>query len=92
MAREGRRAEAVAAFEGVLGAYRQLTSRQPDDVQSRLFSVVPLWRLAGLETALAILKPLAAIERLDANRIKWVRSNTNLHKARLLVCSCSGWY
>jgi hypothetical protein len=56
-------------------------TRNPDDVQSRLFSVVPRWRLATLtatggrdhlKVALAILKPLAEVNRLDANRLEWI--------------------
>ena len=55
--------------------------RNPGDIQSRVFSVLPLWRLGrlkakggrqDLEAALAILKPLAEADRLDANRRGWI--------------------
>jgi hypothetical protein len=42
-------ADAIAAFQRALAAYRTLLDRNPDDVQSRMFSVVPLWRLGGLK-------------------------------------------
>ncbi len=80
-ARQGETAEAIAAFERALGVYQALLARNADDIQSRLFSVVPLWRLGGLkgkdgrhdlEAALAILKPLADADRLDANRREWI--------------------
>ena len=80
LAREGDAIGAIAAFERALAAYRQLIARQPDDIQSRVLSVVPLWRLGGLkgregrgdlEAALAILKPLADADRLDARRKGW---------------------
>jgi len=59
----------VVAFKRALVAYNVVLRRNPGDVQSRVFSVVPLWRLGelkgkdgrkDLEAALAILKPLAA--------------------------------
>jgi len=68
-ARHGQAREAIAAFKRALVAYNVLLRRNPGDVQSRVFSVVPLWRLGelkgkhgrkDLEAALAILKPLAA--------------------------------
>jgi tetratricopeptide (TPR) repeat protein len=80
-ARQGQRQEAIAAFERALAAYNELLRRNPGDVQSRVFSVVPLWRLGELkgkdgrrdfEAALAILKPLAAADLLDANRRGWI--------------------
>jgi tetratricopeptide (TPR) repeat protein len=80
-ARQGQTQEAVASFKGALAAYNELLRRNPGDVQSRVFSVVPLWRLgelkgkdgrSDLEAALAILKPLAAANRLDANRRGWI--------------------
>jgi tetratricopeptide (TPR) repeat protein len=80
-ARQGQRQEAIAAFERALAAYNELLRRNPGDIQSRVFSVVPLWRLGELkgkdgrrdfEAALAILKPLAAADRLDANRRGWI--------------------
>lgn len=52
--------------EVALAGYGGLLARNPDDIQARLFSVVPLWRLgelkgkAGLnelEAALAVLEP-----------------------------------
>jgi hypothetical protein len=58
-----------------------LTDAIPADIQARLFSVVPHWRLAGLDppnganhlrAALAILRPLADADRLDANRLNWI--------------------
>jgi tetratricopeptide (TPR) repeat protein len=72
---------AIEAFERALGAYRKLLESNPDDVQARLFSVVPHWRLSSLdkakarehlEAALAILEPMAAQDRLDANRCGWI--------------------
>ncbi len=80
-ARQGQSAEAIAAFQRALDAYGRLLQRNPDDVQSRVFSVVPLLRLGDLkgkdgrkdlEAALAILKPLAAENRLDAMRRGWI--------------------
>jgi tetratricopeptide (TPR) repeat protein len=80
-ARQGERQEAIAAFERALAAYNELVRRNPGDAQSRVFSVVPLWRLGvlkgkqgrkDLEAALAVLKPLAAANRLDANRRGWI--------------------
>ena len=65
----------------MVSAYELLMSRNPGDVQSQVFSAVPRWRLAGLdpprarnylEAALAILKPLAETNRLDANRLQWI--------------------
>jgi hypothetical protein len=53
----------------------------PEDVPSRVFSVVPRWRLASLDpasavdylrAALAILRPLAAADRLDTQRLNWI--------------------
>ena len=79
--RGGQGAEAIAAFDRALAIYRQLATRNPDDLQSRLFAVAPLWRLATLEgrggrprleQALAILEPLAAARRLDATRLGWI--------------------
>ena len=79
--KRGETAKAIAAFERALNVYRELQRRNPDDVPSRVFSVVPLWRLgrlrgrrgrADLETALAVLEPLAAEGRLDANRRGWI--------------------
>ena len=71
----------MRSFEKALAAYNGLMKRNPEDIQSRVFSVVPLWRIGGLkgaggraelEAALAILKPLAAANRLDANRRGWI--------------------
>jgi tetratricopeptide (TPR) repeat protein len=76
-----KREEARQAFEQALGVYGLLMARNPGDVQSQVFSVVPRWRLASLDplkgrdhlrAALAILKPLAETNRLDANRLKWI--------------------
>jgi len=39
---------AIEAFERALGAYQKLLGSNPDDVEARLFSVVPHVRLAGL--------------------------------------------
>jgi tetratricopeptide (TPR) repeat protein len=79
--RQGDREEARKAFERALAAYEVMLTRSPGDVQSQVFSVVPRLRLAGLdppkarsylEGALAILKPLADANRLDANRLNWI--------------------
>jgi tetratricopeptide (TPR) repeat protein len=76
----GETSQAIAAFERALNICREAQRRNPDDVQARLFSVVPLWRLGrlkgkegrtDLEAALAILKPLAAADRLDHDRRSW---------------------
>ncbi|MEZ5910456.1 MAG: hypothetical protein R3D31_16780, partial [Hyphomicrobiaceae bacterium] len=81
LARERRTKEAIAAFERALEGYRELLRRNPDDMPSQVYSVVPLWRIGSLkgkdgkpelEAALAILKPLAAAQRLDAMRIGWI--------------------
>ena len=80
-ARQGNTAEARRAFEGALAAYEMLVARNPGDVPSLVNSVVPHWSLANLDpaqarthlqAALAILKPLAAANWLDAMRIKWI--------------------
>ena len=69
------------AFERALGAYEELITRNPGDVQSQVYSVVPRWRLSRLdpinarhhlEFALAILKLLAAADRLDSDRVTWI--------------------
>ena len=74
-------APAIAAFERALRIYQEMQARNPADIQSRVFSVVPLYRLgrlkgrdgrADLEAALAILKQLAKANRLDANRRGWI--------------------
>jgi tetratricopeptide (TPR) repeat protein len=79
--RQSQTVEAIAAFKGALRAYRALLARNPDDAQSLVFSVEPLWRIgelrgkqgrSDLESALAILKPLAAADRLDAKRRSWI--------------------
>ena len=71
--------EARQAFERALSAYELLMLGNPGDVQSQVLSVLPLWWLAGLdppkarnylEASLAILKPLAETNRLDANRLQ----------------------
>ena len=80
--KRGETAKAIAAFDRALNFYRELQRRNPADVPSRVFSVVPLWRLGrlrgrkgrtDLEAALAILEPLAATGRLDANRRGWIK-------------------
>jgi len=80
-AQQGQSADAVAAFERALKAYRALLARNPDDIPSLVNSVVPLLRLGelkgpdglgDLKAALAILKPLAEADRLDANRKGWI--------------------
>lgn len=72
---------AIEAFERALGAYKALIERNPGDIQSLVFSVVPLLRLGSLkgedgrpnlEAALSILKPLAEADRLDAMRRGWI--------------------
>jgi len=79
--RQEKRDAARQAFERALSVYSLLITRHPDDAQSLVFSVVPHLRLAELdassrrdhlETALAILKPLAEANRLDANRLTWI--------------------
>jgi tetratricopeptide (TPR) repeat protein len=84
--RRGETIQAIAAFEQALRVYRELQARNPGDIPSRVFSVVPLWRLgqlrgregrADLEAALAILKPLAAADRLDAGRRGWIEAIQN---------------
>jgi len=84
--KRGELALAIAAFERALDSYRQLQRRNPADIVSLVSSVVPLWRLgrlrgrkgrADFEAALAILKPLAAADRLDANRRNWIESIQN---------------
>jgi hypothetical protein len=61
--------------------YAGLTARNPGDAESRLFAAYPHWRLADLDppnarahlqAALDILRPLAAANRLDANRLTWI--------------------
>jgi hypothetical protein len=80
LAKDGKTAEAVAAFERALGIYEILIGRFSDP-QARVNSVVPLWRLGGLkgkggkqdlQRALAILVELRDANRLDAMRIKWI--------------------
>jgi hypothetical protein len=77
----GETIQAIAAFERALEVYRELQARNPDDIPSRVFSVVPLWRLgrlrgregrADFDAALTILKPLAAADCLDADRRRWI--------------------
>ena len=77
----GQTGEAVAAYESALRTYRTLLARNPDDIQSRLSLVEPLWRLGelrgkdgrpDLESALAILTQLAAANRLDAEQQDWI--------------------
>lgn len=72
---------AIAAFEGALAIYQTLARANPDDPQIPVFSVVPHWRLAGLdrararehlEAALAILEPLSAADRLTEDRRGWI--------------------
>ena len=55
--------------------------RNPDDIQTRLIAVFALWSLgrlkgaegrADIEQALAIIKPLAATDRVDAYRRGWI--------------------
>ncbi len=70
------------AFDRALGTYEVLIKRNPGDIQSQVFSVVSRWQLSRidlanarrhLDDALAILKPLAHANRLDANRLKWIK-------------------
>jgi hypothetical protein len=79
--RKGQTREAIDAFEHALSAYRTLIARDPDDIQSRVSSVVPLWRLGklkakngrrDLENALGILKTVAQAGRLDSRRRQWI--------------------
>jgi hypothetical protein len=83
LVKQGDSKGAVAAFERALGAYQALLKAHPDDVESLVFSVVPHVRLAGLDqakarehlqAALAILEPMAAADRLDAERRGWIGS------------------
>ena len=78
--------QARLAFERALGVYETHIARDPGDVPSQLYSVVPHWRLSRLdpknarrhlEAALAILMPLAAANRLDANRRTWIEQMEN---------------
>jgi len=78
--------QARLAFERALGVYETHIARDPGDVSSHLYSVVPHWRLSRLdpknarrhlEAALAILMPLAAANRLDANRRTWIEQMEN---------------
>ena len=71
----------LRAFEQALSTCELLMTRNPGDVQSQVFSVVPRLLLADLDApnrreyltaALAILKPLASANRLDAKRLKWI--------------------
>ena len=79
--RAGRASEARQAFERALGVYEGLIGRNPGDIPSKVFSVVPRWRLSRLDpdrarehlqAAIETLKPLAAAGRLDSNRLKWL--------------------
>ena len=78
--------QARLAFERALGVYETHIARDPGDVPSQLYSVVPHWRLSRLdpknarrhlEAALAILMPLAAANRLDTNRRTWIEQMEN---------------
>jgi len=81
LVRNNDRKRAVAAFETALEIYDALVRSHPDNAEARLFSIVPLSRLAELDpgrarehldAALAILEPLAAADRLDADRRGWI--------------------
>jgi len=79
---KGQATKAIQKYEHALALYKEVSARRPADVQSRLFSVVPLWRLGklkgkhgrkDLEAALAILKSLARENQLDAMRHGWIK-------------------
>ena len=81
LSESGDNAGAIKALERELSICQQLIEKHPDDIQSRLISVVPHVRLADLkvsekadhlQAALAILKPLAAEGGLDADRVQWI--------------------
>jgi tetratricopeptide (TPR) repeat protein len=72
---------AIGSFEQALTIYRAALQRNAEDVQARLNSVVPLWRLgelrgaagrAELEEAFAILREFAAADRLDHRQRQWI--------------------
>lgn len=69
------------AFQAELDICQRILQRNPDDIQTRLIAVFALWSLgrlkgaegrADIEQALAIIKPLAATDRVDAYRRGWI--------------------
>src|SRR5262249_53043263 len=77
--RQKEEAKAMDAFQRALDIYGEMIRRNPDDEQARLFSAVPLWGIGTLmgnrggkelEEALAILKPRAETDKLDANKLE----------------------
>lgn len=79
---------ATGSFESALNIYQRLARADPGDVQALLSSIVPRWRLAGLNRqkarehlnpALEILEKLAAEGLLGADKQNWlVRVRTEL--------------
>jgi tetratricopeptide (TPR) repeat protein len=74
-------AGATAAFEGALEIYQRMARADPADEQTLLSSIVPRWRLAGLDRprarallapALEILEKLAAEGRLAEDKREWL--------------------
>ncbi|GLI91448.1 ATP-binding protein [Methylocystis echinoides] len=74
-------AGATAAFEGALEIYQRMARADPADAQTLLSSIVPRWRLAGLDRprarallgpALEILEKLAAEGRLAEDKREWL--------------------
>ena len=79
--RQDNQIEAKQSFVRALEIYTGLTARNPSDIASLVSSVVPRLGLARLDPAharmhltqaLAILKPLAAANRLDVKRQSWI--------------------
>ncbi|MGE5369796.1 MAG: tetratricopeptide repeat protein [Chloroflexota bacterium] len=74
-------AGATASYEGALEIYQRLARADPKDEQALLSSIVPRWRLAGLNRprarehlspALEILEKLAAEGRLGEDKQQWL--------------------
>lgn len=81
LAVQGDGTAALSEFYAALAICNGLLARNAADVQARLASVVPLVRIgetlgadgrAELDAALAILRPLAAADRLDHRRKSWI--------------------
>jgi tetratricopeptide (TPR) repeat protein len=74
-------AGATASYEGALEIYQRLARADPKDEQALLSSIVPRWRLAGLNRpkarehlgpALEILEKLSAEGRLGEDKQQWL--------------------